>query len=671
MRRYFIIPIFFISAIKVTVGAESPHSHSQAQRNNILNELFSKTGITEPKDPELNEKLHCKFKETFDPKGDLFTTTDLSYSALEKCFDDFCKADKTSFETFRRKAIQRIKLKIKWLEEHGNEPVNLKSNDDYPTGGKWLTVATSKKELENRWQKELTYNLSCVLIKSGIPKRPKELERLQTTVVATLSETLKNDLSFWEQLTDLAKDDVMEEARITCYDPYAKFVIKGATDGNTAHSFPGFLAILTGEKGKEGIKVVQTIPGSAARDRLKPGDIVTQIQHQGDAFFLTNPAGVKLFLEAEKTPTDKLTLTVKRGSMEFQVKLNYDVPIPDTSVVLSKDMEVKGAKIRVVQIPDFNDFTGDTQNATPSALPRFSTSNQVFESLLAPGEFQAVVLDLRGNPGGEVVSALDTAALFLSDGKSPIPLVNRYHQDSGKFKRETLMTQVPQHDRLTQTPLFVLVDRGSASSAEILTNALKDSNRAVVIGDTTFGKGIGQRYVPLNEDLSLAITDSLFSLDTHQKGVTPHIRIPSLAGALRDQETAKIPEEKMLQFRLLDAFEPKKSQAPLSKKFWMPNQEIVMEMQRKMKTQLQTPDWQKYLNALKEIEKFQQLPSFSLSLSALVAQNREFATHLGKVHAMEGNKGPKAGFFSMPQPHTQFLYEIIADYLKTEKAQSR
>lgn len=125
-----------------------------------------------------------------------------------------------------------------------------------------------------------------------------------------------------------------------------------------------------------------------------------------------------------------------------------------------------------------------------------------------------MILDLRGNPGGLYSEAIGTAELFLSDGDFIVGTEGRSiwncegHYASGS-------------DILTGLPMVLLVDRGSASSSEIVAGALQQAGRAVLIGDTTFGKGLVQGYFSLPSDEGLRLTISRYYLANGVRFSTP------------------------------------------------------------------------------------------------------------------------------------------------------
>ena len=117
---------------------------------------------------------------------------------------------------------------------------------------------------------------------------------------------------------------------------------------------------------------------------------------------------------------------------------------------------------------------------------------------------KGIILDLRRNPGGYLVESLSMADLFLDRGKTLASTVSRSPGQPNKTVEESWNARVPA--RIPEKPLVVLVDRFSASAAEIVAGSLQDHDRAVVLGERTFGKGVVQTVLPLPGDRRLRIT---------------------------------------------------------------------------------------------------------------------------------------------------------------------
>lgn len=117
---------------------------------------------------------------------------------------------------------------------------------------------------------------------------------------------------------------------------------------------------------------------------------------------------------------------------------------------------------------------------------------------------KGIILDLRRNPGGYLVESLSMADLFLDRGKTLASTVSRSPGQPNKTVKESWDARVPA--RIPEKPMVVLVDRYSASAAEIVAGSLQDHDRAVVLGERTFGKGVVQTVLPLPGDRRLRIT---------------------------------------------------------------------------------------------------------------------------------------------------------------------
>ena len=120
---------------------------------------------------------------------------------------------------------------------------------------------------------------------------------------------------------------------------------------------------------------------------------------------------------------------------------------------------------------------------------------------LGGAKLKGLVLDMRTNPGGAVSSALDAAALFLQPGQVVL---------SAKGRRVSAEEKVPAIAKPYGFPMAVIVTGKTASAAEILSGALQDHDRAVIVGEPTFGKGLVQNVMPLREETALALTTAFY-----------------------------------------------------------------------------------------------------------------------------------------------------------------
>jgi len=163
--------------------------------------------------------------------------------------------------------------------------------------------------------------------------------------------------------------------------------------------------------------------------------------------------------------------------------------------------------------------------------PTAQELSQKLDDLQRQG-MQALILDLRFNPGGLLTSAVDVCGLFVP----PKTMVVYTEGREGSQRREYYTDQKAK-PRLNM-PIAVLVNAQSASGAEIVAGALKDLNRAIIVGETTFGKGSVQSVIQLPDGSALRLTTAKYYTPgrqvIHQNGVAPNIK----ASLTSDQERA-------------------------------------------------------------------------------------------------------------------------------------
>ncbi|MDB9455745.1 S41 family peptidase [Dolichospermum circinale CS-534/05] len=129
------------------------------------------------------------------------------------------------------------------------------------------------------------------------------------------------------------------------------------------------------------------------------------------------------------------------------------------------------------------------------------------------------ILDLRGNPGGLLYASIDIAQMWMNKGTIVFTIDRQGTQDK----------QVANGSALTNKPLVVLVDKGSASASEILSGALQDNKRAILVGNQTFGKGLVQSVQPLKSGSGLAVTIAKYHTpsgkDINKHGIDPDVKV--------------------------------------------------------------------------------------------------------------------------------------------------
>ncbi len=135
---------------------------------------------------------------------------------------------------------------------------------------------------------------------------------------------------------------------------------------------------------------------------------------------------------------------------------------------------------------------------------------------------KALILDVRNNPGGLLNSAIDISSKFLEDGMTVVSTDSRTEE-------KRVYKSLPFSKKYLDIPLVVLINKGSASGSEILASALRENKRAILLGETTFGKGSVQTILPLSDGSAMRLTTSKYYTPSdesiHEKGVEPDIEV--------------------------------------------------------------------------------------------------------------------------------------------------
>jgi carboxyl-terminal processing protease len=216
----------------------------------------------------------------------------------------------------------------------------------------------------------------------------------------------------------------------------------------------------------------------------------------------------------------KVTLTLLRPSTkevrEYALeRVEIKVQSVKSSHLLEREL-TEPFKIGYVRLIQFNEPTADELA-------------KALDDLQKQG-MQALILDLRNNPGGLLNSAVDVCAQFVPPGTKVVSTQGRVASQQRDYT-----TPATKKERRHFT-MVVLVNEGSASGAEIVSGALKDLHRAILVGETTFGKGSVQNVLQLPDGSAIRFTTAKYYTPgkqvIHGNGVTPNIRVPMTA----DQE---------------------------------------------------------------------------------------------------------------------------------------
>ncbi len=293
----------------------------------------------------------------------------------------------------------------------------------------------------------------------------------------------------------------------TLNDPYTRFIppkaFKSMKEG-LGGKFYGLGIYITQDEDKF-IKIISPILGTpASKAGLLPGDKIIAINGKDVRKMTLDEAVSKL--KGPKGTTVEITILRKGKRKPFDVVVTRDeIKIKYVGwKYIGKNKEIGYLKI--------TQFVETVPEDVEKALNEFE-ANKV----------KGIILDLRGNPGGLLVAAIELARKFIPSGVI-VSTKDRFG------KKTSYYSFYKTHPII---PMVVLVDSGSASASEILSGALKDHKRAILVGTKTFGKGCVQTLMNLSDGSAIALTTAWYytpnGVCIHGKGIEPdiHVELPN------------------------------------------------------------------------------------------------------------------------------------------------
>ena len=386
------------------------------------------------------------------------------------------------------------------------------------------------------------------------------LESLAAT--ETLNDYPREQLKKFAEVYSVIKNNYVEDI-----DDNKLFndAIKGALAGLDPHStyldYEGLkdFGIATGgefgglglEVGMEDglVKVVSPIEDTPAyRAGIKPGDLITQLDGVSVKGLTIGDAIKKM----RGKPDTQIKLSILRKGEAGLVEITLTRAIIKNPSVKYKLTDSGYPYVRITQ---FQEHTGqDLAKALATIVEK------------TEGPIKGLVLDLRNNPGGLVVSAVSVSAAFLkkdslvvySDGKTPDSKMRLFANPRnyiGPDSRDDYLKDLP--PEMKTVPMVVLVNAGSASAAEIVSGALQDHGRAKVLGTQSFGKGTIQTLLPLRNGSAVKLTVARYFTPSGRsiqaKGITPDFIVED--PAITPEEDAKLRRESSLANHLANSKE--------------------------------------------------------------------------------------------------------------------
>ncbi|WP_340677678.1 carboxy terminal-processing peptidase [Paraglaciecola sp.] len=503
-----------------------PHLEQESQHAVSAKRISSQFLRAHYKPIELNdalsEKIFKRYLKSLDFNRNVFTAADIK--SFDKYADHFDEAIEVgdlaiAYEIYQlnmEKREKRFEYALTLLDKEFDFEV---ANDAFEFDREDDAWPKDEAELNELWRQRVKYDaLNLKLTGKEWPKIKELLTKRYETAIRRLTQTSSEDV-FQIVMNSFAR---AIEAHTSYLSP--RNAERFQMEMNL--SFEGIGAVLLSEDDYTVIRSV--VPGGPAdkSQKIKPEDKIVGVAQDDDDFVDVIGWRLDEVVELIKGPKGSIVrLQVMKGSGENNTpeivsltrdKIKLEDKAAKSEVYVPKTGPNKDQKLGVITIPSFyNNLHADVQKELDS---------------LSEQQVQGIIVDLRGNGGGSLTEATLLTGLFIDKG----PVV-QIRDGAGRIRIEQDVDGKVSYDG----PLTVLVDRYSASASEIFAAALQDYNRALILGEQTFGKGTVQQHRGLGRiyDLyenplgSVQFTIAKFYRinggSTQHMGVIPDVLFPS------------------------------------------------------------------------------------------------------------------------------------------------
>lgn len=341
-------------------------------------------------------------------------------------------------------------------------------------------------------------------------------------VVGAWSILPNRDLSrssgYVKDVMKLVNENYVDD-KSAAYDRLARNALHGMIESLDPHSEfleakdnAEFEEDITGEFGGIGVQVetrdnrvivIAPLAGTPGeRAGIQRGDEIVSI----DGKTIDGSASDAIVDRLRGKPKTTVALRLFRPSTQQTLNLSLVREVIKTESV--RDVRVIEGGVGYIQLTEFSDHTAEQ-------------FGRAFDRLAHDG-ITSLVIDLRNNPGGLLDAAVEVAEPFFKKGELIVSTKGRKPEDRDEYRATTEGPPI-------SLPIAILINAGSASAAEVLTGALKDTGRAVVVGERSFGKGSVQSVFKLNNGEGMRLTTARYytpsGVSIHEKGITPHVEV--------------------------------------------------------------------------------------------------------------------------------------------------
>ncbi len=508
MKRNYKV-ILLITALSAVLWSFIPNEKKEdPEKDKLLLELLTfvlEKGHYSPVEinDDFSKKVYAKYLDGIDPTKRFFLQSDIDeFSKYETQIDDMIKnKDLTFFNITNSRLLQRMEESRTIYKDILEEPFDFNANESINVDYEKLPYVKSKRELTDRWRKQLKLQaLSSITDKQTLEedKKAKDVAYQVKSFDEIEKEVRENSLKSLNEYFDFIQDEldrndwfsIFLNSIVERFDPHTFYFSpedKEKFDVSMSGTFQGIGARL--QKKNDAVEVSELISGGPAwrGKELEAGDLILKVG-QGKEEPI-DVAGMRLDDVVKKIKGPKGTevrLTVKKvdGSLKVISIIRDEVETEETfakSSVVEKD----GKKFGIIYLPKFYISFENKQN-------RDAFKDVAIEiERLKEQNVDGIVMDLRDNGGGSLETVVKMVGLFIPEG----PVV----QVKAPGRSPEIL---PDPDKKVQYdgPLVVMINNFSASASEIFAAAIQDYKRGIVVGSKhSYGKGTVQNVIDLNQ----------------------------------------------------------------------------------------------------------------------------------------------------------------------------
>jgi carboxyl-terminal processing protease len=496
---------------------------------------------------KVSEQIFNDFIDALDPYSTIFTEVELKkLEPFKFAIDD---ADNTTICNFLKLSTELYHERLTKIDTLVgsilNKPFDLSAKDTitfYPISEK--ITSANDIQLEKRWRRRLKFKTLEIIFsateenqdpvtsdnKTLLLKEPEARKQIRTKEKRFIKRILEYPMGFENYVT--VKFNNVIANRFDPHTLYFSSLEKENFDAGLSKEAKSFgLSFAEGKNGE--IVIGSLTPGGPAwkSSELHKDDVVLKIkwpEQEPIDLAYSSPSEVESLIHS--STSDKIELTIRQGNGMINPVSLYREVIAVEENNISGFVLNGNKKVGYISLPGFY-----TEMNTSRAL---GCANDVAKEIikLKQENIEGLILDLRFNGGGSLYEAVNLAGIFIDEG--PFCLMK------DKNSKPQLMKDI-NRGTIYNGPMVIMVNGFSASASEIFTAGMKDYNRALVVGSTTYGKSIGQITIPLDTSLNLNnyideasanVTDyvnvtrsKFYGIDgiSHQyAGVRPDIELP-------------------------------------------------------------------------------------------------------------------------------------------------